>query len=207
MKNRKEGRRNVEHRAVPGKRRSKVHNRALKLLRDRNFLYHVGRKLGELGVVNEFENRLILVLAFLARVSVIIKGPSAAGKSSLLSKSTLILPPELVVKRATLSRKAPVHGDDSWAGKVLCLTEHVGGKEAQFLLRLMQSEDAIQDERTVIAGKKTGTVVTQVSGGLIIFTTTTQEKLYADDETRALSITIDVSPGQTLAILQARLGA
>src|SRR5262245_18782004 len=98
-----------QHRTSAGKKRRQnvtgtimkvpawVHKAALELLRDPRVLYRVGRKIGELGVVNEAINRLILYLAAIALVSVIVKGPSASGKSELVKTSISLLPPERVI--------------------------------------------------------------------------------------------------------------
>lgn len=51
---------------------------------------------------------------------------------------------------------------------------------------------------------KRGTRVTQRVGIPVVITTTTDEQVFADDETRFLFCYIDTSPGQSLAILRAR---
>ena len=50
---------------------------------------------------------------------------------------------------------------------------------------------------------KRGTRVAQRVGIPVVITTTTDEKVFADDETRFLSCQIDTSPQQTLRILRA----
>ena len=96
-------------------------------------------------------------------------------------------------------------GEGSLEGKILYLFEQVGGKEATFLLRLLQSEGEIAHEYTTVKGAERGTAITRREGLLTVFTSTTQRKVYEDDETRYLSIWIDTSTQQTLEILKAKL--
>jgi hypothetical protein len=185
---------------------------AHRLLRDEAFLYRAMTKIGELGVVGEERNRLILFLAGLTKdfdmpISVIVKGQSSSGKSNLIRKTTQIFPPESVIARASLSAKAPVHGEGSLKSKILYLYEYRGGKDAQYLLRLQQSEKAIAHEFTTMRGAERETKIAERVGSPVIFTTTTEGKVFVDDETRFLSIWIDDSPQQSLAVMQAQLSS
>src|SRR4051794_32359042 len=88
------------------------------LLRDKAFLFRALRKIRGLGVVGEKRNRLILFLAGLTKdldspVSIIVKGQTSSGKSNLVRKILRIFPPECVISRASLSAKAPAHGEGS----------------------------------------------------------------------------------------------
>lgn len=49
-----------------------------------------------------------------------------------------------------------------------------------------------------------GTRIAERVGIPVVITTTTDDEVFADDETRFLSCHIDTSPGQSLAILRAR---
>jgi hypothetical protein len=183
---------------------------ARKLLRSLDFLYLTMMKIGELGVVGEKRNRLVLFLAGITKdldqqVSVLVKGQSASGKSNLMRKVLLLFPPECVISRASLSAKAPVHGEGSLQGKIFYLFEYRGGKDAQYLLRLQQSEKMIAHEYTTIRGSERETIVSERVGSPVIFTTTTESKVFTDDETRFLSTWIDDSSQQTLAIMQSQV--
>lgn len=194
------------------KQHARIRMRARELLRDPAFLYRAMMKIGELGVVGEERNRLILFLASLTKdldtqVSVLVKGQSASGKSNLLRKTLQIFPPECVISRASLSAKAPVHGEGSLKGKILYLYEYRGGKDAQYLLRLQQSEKTIAHEYTTIRGTERETTVSERVGSPVVLTTTTESKVFTDDETRFLSAWIDDSPQQTLAIMEAQVSS
>jgi hypothetical protein len=182
---------------------------ALRLICDPRLLCRVGQKIGDLGVVGEERNRLIVVLAGIGRTlpeppSVMTKGPTASGKSTSVKKALQIFPPDCVIERAGLSSKALAHGHGSLANKILFITEYRCGKDAQLLLRLIQSEGRINHEYTTIRGAHRGTRTAKRTGMPTVLTTTTDDKVFADDESRFQSIHVDESPAQTLAILQAQ---
>ena len=127
--------------------------RVTRLLSDPRFLYKACRKVGELGIVGEKRIILILLLAAIARLfpkppSVLIKGPTSSGKSTVVKKTLLLFPPGSVIERAGLSKKALVHGKGSLAHRILFVHEYRCGKDAQLLLRLLQSEGRITHEYT-----------------------------------------------------------
>jgi hypothetical protein len=128
---------------------------ALKLITDPLFLYRVGKKVGDLGVIGEERNRLILPLACMTRTmplkaSVIMKGSTSSGKTTVLKSSVQLFPSECVVERAGLSPKALAHGEGSLAGKILFINEYRCGKDSQLLLRLIQSDGDVKHEYTTL---------------------------------------------------------
>jgi hypothetical protein len=192
-----------------GNKLRRVEKKAIRLLRDPRFFYMAGHKVSELGVVGEKRNRLILTLAGIARAlpktpSVLVKGPPSSGKSTLSETVVQLFPPDCVVKRAGLSGKALVHGEGSLAHKILFIHEYRCGKDAQQLLRLLQSEGRIAHEFTTVHGARRGTKTAERVGMPVVLSTTTEEKVFPDDEARFLSLWVDDSPRQNLAILKAR---
>ncbi len=124
-------------------------HQALRLVNDPLFLFRASRKIGDLGVVGEERNRLILLLAGIARTlpdppSVLVKGSTSSGKSTLVKHSVRVFPPDCVIERAGLSGKALAYGAGPLAGKILFIHEYRCGKDAQLLLRLLQSEGRIR---------------------------------------------------------------
>src|ERR1700722_18377857 len=118
----------------------KIDCEARLLVRDPFFLYKAGKKIGELGVVGEKRNRLILTLAGIARTfpdppSVLVKGSTSSGKSTLVRTSLKLFPPNCILERAGLSKKALAHGKVSLAHKILFISEYQCGKDSQQLLR------------------------------------------------------------------------
>ena len=127
--------------------------KANSLIQNPLFLYLAAKKVRELGIVGERRIVLILLLAAIARVfskppSVLIKGPTSSGKSTVVKTTLQLFPPECIKERAGLSRKALAHGKGSLAHKILFVAEYRCGRDAQQLLRLLQSEGRISHEFT-----------------------------------------------------------
>jgi len=197
------------HRSATG-RGTSITAKAIRLLRDPLFLYKLGEKVGELGVVGEKRNILILGLAGIGRTqptnaSVIVKGSTSSGKSTLVKAVAQVFPSDCVIERASLSPKALAHGKGTLAGKIFLLREYRGGRDALLLLRLLQSEGQIEHEFTSIRGSKRSTETARRVGTPVVLTTTTEAKVFEDDETRFLSLWADESPDQSLAIMVARV--
>lgn len=191
------------------KKQDDIYRKALRLLSDPRFLFRAGQKIGELGVVGEERTRMITLLACVGRTlpvppGVMEKGSTASGKSTVVKNTILLFPPECVIERAGLSGKALAHGAGSLANKILFINEYRCGKDAQQLLRLLQTEGHIRHEFTTVRGARRGTEIAERFGTPTVLTTTTDDKVFADDETRFLSVWVDESPSQTLAILKAK---
>jgi hypothetical protein len=186
----------------------KIRTAALRLIRDLLFLFRVVQKIGELGVVGERRNGLILFLAGLTKnfenpVSVLEKGEPSTGKSALVKAVISLFPPEDVLKRTSLSKKAPVHGPGDFSGKVLYIVEYRGARDALYLTRQAQSEGQIDHEYATGVGSERGTVVATRKGTPVVLTTTTLDHVFKDDESRFLSITADDSCEQTQEVIVA----
>lgn len=183
---------------------------AAQLIKDPRFLFRAGKKIGELGLVGEVRNRLIVFLAALTMIlmdqrrkaSTIVTGPSGSGKTRLIEVPLKLFPPDSVIMRASFTRKALAYGKESLDKRVLYVNEYRGGREAQYLLRLLQSEGAIAHEYT--SGGKTS--VTLRLGTPVVMTTTTDETIFEDDATRFLAIGVDETAKQNLAVYKADLG-
>jgi len=192
-----------------GEQESNIEGKALQLTKDPQLLYKAGQKVGRLGVVGEERNRLVLILAGITRTtsqpaSVLVKGETSSGKTTLVKASVKLFPPASVIERAGLSGKALVHGEGSLAQKILFLNEYRCGKDSQLLLRLIQSDGAIKHEFTTLRGVERVTQLVERVGLPVVMTTTTDPKVYPDDETRFLSVWADESAKQNLAIVVAR---
>jgi hypothetical protein len=189
-----------------------VRRQALGLLRDPQYLYRASKKIEELGVVGEERNRLIIFLAGLTRstaapASVLIKGSTSSGKTTLVKTVVQLFPSECVIARSGLSGKALAHGEGSLAQKILFLHEYRCGKDAQLLLRLLQSDGQIKHEFTAVRGSKRSTLVADRIGMPVVLTTTTDQEIYPDDSTRFLSLDADESAEQNLRIVLASAAA
>ncbi len=186
-----------------------VRRAALEALKDPAFLFRIGQQIGQIGIVGEEKNRLTLFLAALTKdskksVSVLIKGPTSSGKNNLIRAVVALLPPEWVVVRSGLTKQALAYGSESLTGKILYLYEYRGGRDAQLLTRLLQSEGNLLHEHTVNDGGGRKTQVAHREGNPVILTTCTDERVYDDDETRFLSSRADASAAQTRSVLRSK---
>jgi hypothetical protein len=196
------------------KKRSKavLRKAALTLLRDPRIIFLVMVAVGALGVVGERRNRLILFLAGITKetampVSVLIRGPSGCGKSRLIRTVLRLFPPECILARSSLSKKALAHGREPLVGKILYLNEFQGGKDVLYDLRQQQTEGEVSHEYTVVNGRERRTSIAKRTGLPVVMSTTTAPNIPDDDLTRNLNITPNLSPEQTRAILRAQAGA
>jgi hypothetical protein len=192
------------------KKQEKLRSAARAPLQDSKFFSRVLHKLEELGLVGEHQNALVIFLAgvtkvFKKPVSVLVKGNSSSGKSNLLRLVCQLFPTESVLKRASLTDKAPAYGEGTLAGKILYLFEYRGGKgngkDAMYLTRLQQSEGEIAHEFTTASAKRRTTAVAVREGSPVVLTSTTEKNVFMDDETRFLSIRADDSSELTRQIV------
>jgi hypothetical protein len=195
--------------ALP-KKKKRTHEAAIELLRDPRFFFLMGQKLEEMGVVGEEQNRLLIFLACVTKdlrsaVSVIVKGSTSSGKSNLLRTVIRLFPVECVSNLASLTPKALVYGDGDLSGKILYLSEYRGAKDAMYLTRLQQSEGQIAHEYTAVSGRRRSTIVARRRGSPVVLTTTTEHSVFADDETRFLSLRANESAELTRRIIRSRL--
>lgn len=191
------------------KKELRAEEQALRLIESPLFLHKAVQKIGQLGVVGEKRNLTILTLAGITRTmpepaSVLYKGATSTGKTKSVRSTIELFPPDSIVERAGLSGKALAHGEGSLAEKILYLVEYRCGKDAQQLLRLLQSEGRIKHEFTTLSGSRRETRTAERVGTPVVLTTTTDRQVFPDDETRFLSIWADESAEQSLAIVLAR---
>jgi len=194
----------------PVKISEELQRQAKELLASDDLLYRVTQVAKRLGIVGEERNVLTVFLACVTRtlllaVSLINKGATSSGKSKVITVVTQLFDPRLVLERSGLTEKALAYGSGELAGKILLMDEHRCGKDAQQLLRLLQSEGRITHEYTVVRGRRRETATAERIGRPVVLTTTTELKVFADDETRYLTIWSDESPEQTLEILRAKI--
>ena len=72
-----------------------------------------------------------------------------------------------------------------------------------YLTRQSQSEGRIDHEYATVTGRERGTEVATRKGSPVVFTTTTKDRVFEDDETRFLSVQADDSPEQTHDVIAA----
>ena len=135
-----------------------------------------------------------------------IKGPSAAGKSEVRTRTLDFFPPEDVIAFTALSEKALLYMPDDFHHKILSMGEAITGKEIEFqdyLLRELMSEGKLR--YPVVQKNPDGelqTVTVEKEGPVAFLVTTTRNKLNPENETRMLSLEVDDSEAQTRTVMR-----
>ena len=162
------------------------------------------------GLVGEERVVKLLYLALTSRllerpVSVVLKGPSAGGKSYTLERVLELIPQDAYYELTAMSERALAYGTEPLAHRHLIIYEAAGleGEFASYLLRSLLSEGRLRYETVVKTdhGLEVQLVERQGPTGLIV--TTTAISLHPENETRMLSIPVTDTREQTQRIMLA----
>lgn len=157
------------------------------------------------GLVGEIRNAKILLLAIISRVidrpvSVVVKGARSGGKNTLVEAVLKFFERDAYYELTAMSEKAIAYFSQPLKNRTLVVTEAAGIKKGgDLFLRSLLSEGRISYE--TVSGGKTRKVELEGPTGLIL--TTTEVKLYEDDETRLISIDISETAPHTRKVLMA----
>jgi hypothetical protein len=161
------------------------------------------------GVVGEARLVQLLYLALTSRylskpVSIVVKGPSSAGKSHTTGHVLKLVPDEAYYALSGMSEKALAYSTVDLKHRHLVFFEAAGlvGDFATYLLRSLLSEGCIKYETVEKAedGKMKARLITR-EGPTAVIITTTEVALHPENETRLLSVPVDDTPEQTRRIL------
>jgi DNA primase len=187
------------------------YERAMKLLEDRRLLDRAAVDMKRLGHVGELAaKKLALICAVSARSDNPIQpsthAQSAAGKNFLWDTALSLVPPEMVVKRSGLSAKALFRTQTDLKGAVLYIQEVSGSEDAEYTIRVMQSDGRLEYEATEkMPDGSMRNVIHQTEGPTVVVQTTTRNHLHPENETRVFPIYIDESEQQTGRIVSSIL--
>lgn len=172
-----------------------------------NVLDRLGRDLATAGLVESvIPVAKLLYLATVTRVfdrpvSVLVKGHSGGGKSWTVETTLKFVPDTAYVNVSAMTPTTLAYDDTPINHKHIVVYEAGGftGKEGNLLLRTLLSEGNLVYKYTTGADKDTGkrkveTIEREGPTGLI--STTTRLRLYSEDESRLLSVTIADTPEQ-----------
>jgi DNA primase catalytic core len=185
---------------------------ALRLGRSAGLIDELQRDFGRLGIIGEETNRLLLYLAMTSRkmddpLAVQILSSSGAGKSHLQDAVLSLCPDEDLIKLTSLTGQALFYkGEDSLRHKCLAIAEVAGAEGARYALRNLISDRKLVIEST-IKNALTGRLETQLNtvyGPTAVFETTTNPDTDAETKSRYVLLSVDESPEQTKAILEAQ---
>jgi DNA primase len=183
-----------------------------KLGRDADLVNEILRDVEKLGLVGEQNNKLMSYLVMTSRklddpLALLILSGSGAGKSLLQDTLLKLCPDEDLVKLTSLTDRALFYkGEHALKNKVLALEEVAGAEGAYYAIRNLISAKKLVIEST-IKNPLTGTLTTQVNtvhGPTAVFQTTTQPDIDAETRSRFIITSVDESPEQTKAILEAQ---
>jgi DNA primase len=185
---------------------------ALRMGRSAGLVDELQRDLGRLGLIGEEPNRLLLYLGMTSRkmddpLAVQILSSSGAGKSHLQDAVLSLCPEEDLIKLTSLTGQALFYkGEESLKHKCLAIAEVAGAEGARYALRNLISEKKLTIESTV-KNALTGRLETQVNtvyGPTAVFETTTNPDTDPETKSRYVLLSVDESPEQTKAILDAQ---
>ena len=168
------------------------------------------RDLEACRVVGEKNNGELLYLALVSRlldkiVSVAVKGPSSGGKSFLVKQVMGFFPESAFCRFTAMSEKTLLYTEEPLSHRHIILSEAAGlsGDFQEYVIRTLLSEGSLEYEfvEKTSEGLRPRRIIKEGPTGFI--TTTTRDKLHAENETRYLSITVTDTREQTRRIFRA----
>ena len=180
------------------------------LARSTDILAQVATSTVQTGFVGETNTLKILYLAITSRllsrpVSVVVKGPSSAGKSAVVDRALCYFPPEAYHAMSSMTERAMVYSEEPLAHRTRVVYEAAGmkGEMASYLIRSLLSEGRIRYETVekTAEGMRPRFIEREGPTGLVV--TTTSIRLHPENETRMFSLLATDSPAQTSAVMAA----
>jgi len=184
----------------------------VKLGRHSDLAGEILRDAEKLGLVGEETNKLMAYLVMTSRkmddpLALLTLSGSGAGKSLMQDTLLQLCPDEDLVKVTALTDRALFYkGENALKNKVLAIEEVAGAEGAAYPIRNLISSKKLVIESTV-KNPLTGKLETQVNtvhGPTAVFETTTRPDMDAETKSRFIITSIDESPEQTRAILEAQ---
>ena len=180
--------------------------KARALLATPDLLDRAAHALDALGYVGEEATKRLAYLVATSRLlahplSAILMAPSGAGKSDLLDKLALLLPPEVVEYLSRLTPSALYYaGADHLRHKLVIVDEQAGASEADYAIRTLQTKGLLRLAVSV-AGR---TERFEANGPIALLSGTTRGDLDPENLSRCLELPLDDSPAQTKRIQAAQ---
>ncbi len=160
-------------------------------------------------MVGERTNAKLLYLAMVSRlldriVSVAVKGPSSGGKSYLVNLVSSFFPESASVKLTAFSEKTLFYTEETLARRHIILSEASGlGDFQEYVIRTLLSEGFLEYEFVEKTSEGLRARRIRKDGPTGFITTTTRDKLHAENETRYLSLTVTDTREQTRRVFRA----
>ena len=165
-------------------------------------------ELGKTGIVGEINNRLIMYLVFLSRITteplhIISFGASGSGKTHLQEGIGRLLPEEAKLEITAMSSNSLYYlKNEEIQHKVLLIEDMDGAQEVLYPLRELQTKQKLT-KRVSIKDTQGNikTIQVTVEGAVCIAGCTTKHRIYEDNANRSLLIHIDGSTEQDERIM------
>jgi hypothetical protein len=161
------------------------------------------------GAIEVEREGKILFLSLTSRLlerplSVIVKGPSSAGKSFLVGKVQQFFPPSAFYFLSSMTAKSLFFIEESLEHRMLSVSEFSGAENDMtvYVLRTLLSEGHIKHLMVDKGTKGLHSRSLEKSGPTGLIVTTTRNRIDQEIETRMLSITLRDSREQTRLIIQ-----
>lgn len=182
------------------------------IAQQQDILAELEHQLNGCTLVGDMRGARLLYLATLTRffakpVSIVIKGPPAAGKSHLLKSILELIPMSAYVEFSGISEKALAHYDGDVRHKYIVIQEFSGlqSDSGNPWLRMLLSEGKLTYASAVLVeGKGWKTQSKTLEGPTGLLMTTTEGALHPEDESRMLSITVEDTTEQTARVILAQ---
>lgn len=193
-------------------RNSAISKEAKTLLESAHFFSELLSALRTNGLVGEERSALVTYIVATSRLldkplCLFIKGPSGIGKNFLADAVFAFLPPSEVHTISSSSTRSWNYLGRRLANKLVYVKERNEAAGSIHPARLLISEAQLIHSVTV---KQRGRFVQKTlvtKGPIAAVSTTTQNRVEVDDETRHISVWLDETPKQTARIMEASLDA
>jgi hypothetical protein len=192
------------------KRMREAYDECRELAESPDILKEFSRDLEACRVVGERTNGEILFLALVSRlldkiVSVAVKGPSSGGKSYLVKLVMSFFLASAFCRFTAMSEKTLLYTNEPLSHRHIILSEAAGlsGDFQEYVIRTLLSEGRLEYEfvEKTSEGLRPRRITKEGPTGFI--TTTTRDKLHAENETRYLSLTVTDTREQTRRVFRA----
>ena len=179
-----------------------------KYLSVKNLMERTIEDLGKTGIVGEINNRIIMYLVFLSRITeeplhIISFGASGTGKTHLQDGIAKLIPEEHKLEITSMSGNALYYlQHDEIRYKVLIIEDMDGAQDVLYPLRELQTKQKITKRVSIKDTQgRLKTIHVTVRGPVCIAGCTTKNKIYEDNANRSILIYIDGSAEQDERIM------
>ncbi len=162
------------------------------------------------GVIGEDKCSKILFLALVSRlldrpISVVVKGPSSAGKSFIVVSTLAFFPASAYYELTGVSERVLAYSEEPLEHRFIVIVEASGMDKdfVMYLLRTLLSEGRVRYETLEKTPEGLRARLIERNGPTGLIVTTTAVNLHPENETRMLTITVTDTQEQTKAILSA----